>query len=80
VEDPGDAWLAHESRVMSCDVVEACWCLTVDMVLHEGCHGRRVVGDPLGYGQRTRTGRRVELFLRRRDFNGSGAAELRKMV
>jgi len=50
VKDPGHVWLAHEFRVMSRDVVEACWCLTIALVLHEGCRDRRVDDDPLGYG------------------------------
>ena len=80
MKDPGDGWLAHEYCVMSRVVVEECWCLTIALVLHEGCPDRRVDEDSLGYGQRTRTGRRVEVFLRRWEFNGSGAAEWRKMV
>ena len=48
VEDPGDVWLAHEFREMSREVVEACWCLTIALVLHEGCHDCRVDEGPLG--------------------------------
>ena len=39
VKDPGDVRLAHEGLVMSRDVVEECWCLTIALVSHEGCHG-----------------------------------------
>jgi hypothetical protein len=80
VEDSGEVWLAHECYVISRDVVEACWCLTIALVLHEGCHDRRVDGDPLGYGQRTRTEGREKVFLRMLEFNGFGVAELRMMV
>ena len=42
VKDPGDVRLAYEGLVMSRDVVEECWCLTIALVLHGGCHDRRV--------------------------------------
>jgi hypothetical protein len=35
VKDPGDVWLAHVYCVMSRDVVEACWCLTIALVLYK---------------------------------------------
>ena len=36
VKDPGDVRLAYEGLVMSRDVVEECWCLTIALVLQEG--------------------------------------------
>jgi len=39
MEDSEDVLSAHEGLMMSGDVVESCWCLTIALVLHEGCHG-----------------------------------------
>ena len=61
------------------DVVEACWCLTIALVLHGRCHGRILEGGHWDRGniQELTEGERSLGALA---FNGLGAAELRMMV